>query len=183
MLSIDVGKKNLALCCVEPGEDPHGRQDRIVHWVVTSTLPTCQAVADTLRLAGVPAWLPDITDVAIERQPGKNTPMVRLQCYLEMFFAMHDKRVVLVDSRHKLSFAAATPFWSGGIPSNWSYYTRKKLAVQCTRSFLEGTHQPDGVTALFNACSKQDDLADSLWQGMAYAHVVAPKTTCTQGAA
>lgn len=174
VLSIDVGKKNLALCCLEQGEDPHGRKDVIRHWTVTSTLPACHALVDTLKTAGVLDWLPSVKDVVIERQPGKNTPMVRLQCYLEMFFTMHGKYVALADPKHKLNFAAASPYWPGGIPENWSYYTRKKLAVQSMRNFLKMVPQPEGVEDVFAKSQKQDDLADAALQGMAHVHFVAP---------
>lgn len=174
IISIDVGKKNLALCCLRPGADPHGRDDKILHWIVTSTLPACHALVDTLRTAGVLEWLPDVREVVIERQPAKNGPMVRLQCYMEMFFTMHDKMVTLVDSRHKLSFAAASPWWPGGIPDKWTYYTRKKLAVQSTAKYLDAIPQAPGLKEMFERSPKRDDYADSLLQGMAYAHFVAP---------
>lgn len=171
LLSVDVGKKNLALCCLEPGADPHGREDRIVRWLVTCTQPSSQALIDTLRAPEIAEWLDGVREVVIERQPGKNTPMVRIMCYLEMFFAAQGKRVSLVDSRHKLAFAAASPYWTGGVPDKWSYYTRKKLAVAATREFLRAVPQP-GVGDTFEKSKKQDDLADCLLQGMAYAHFV-----------
>lgn len=174
VLSIDVGKKNLAMCCLQPGADPHGREDTIVHWVVTSTLPACHSLVDTLRTAGVLDWLPSVKDVVIERQPGKNTPMVRLQCYLEMFFALHDKHVALADPRNKLSFAAASPYWPGKVPDNWSYYTRKKMAVESMKNFLRMVPQPDGIREAFEKSTKRDDYADAALQGMAHAHFVAP---------
>lgn len=173
LLSIDVGRKNLALCCLEPGADPHGRDDLILHWAVVSTLPTCVALTDTLRLAGVLDWLPGVRDVVIERQPGKNAAMVRIMCYLEMFFTTHGKFVTLADSRQKLNFAAASPYWPGGVPDNWTYYTRKKLAVQTMAAYLAAVPQPEGVADTFAKSQKKDDLADSALQGMAYAHFTA----------
>jgi hypothetical protein len=175
VLSIDVGEKNLGLCCLRPGGDPKGGDDRICYWIVTSTLPGCHALAETLREAGVMDWLPRVRDVVIERQNGRNTKMVRLQCYLEMFFTLHGKFVAIADPCHKLNFAACTPhFPFKDPPAKWTYYFRKKASIQSTQAFLEATAQPEAAKHTFARSSKKDDLGDSLWQGMAYAHFVAP---------
>lgn len=174
ILSIDCGLKNLAICAIRPGPDPHGRDDRIEFWTVTSTLPGVYALMDSLRDAGVVDLLPRVKEVAIERQVTSNIKMCRLMCHLEMFFAMSGKFVHLADSRGKLDFAAASPWWPGSIPDNWSYHTRKKLSVQSTRAYLAGTAQSDEARATFASSSKLDDLGDCLLQGLAYIHFVAP---------
>jgi hypothetical protein len=170
ILSIDVGLKNLALCCVRPGEAASGAEDTIVRWDVVTTVATCQGLIDTFEAMGMSTWLPEVTEVVIERQPGKNTPMVRVQCYVEMYFASRDKRVSLADSKNKLAFAACCPYWPGGVPENWSYHTRKKLAVATVDSFLKNVPQPEGIEATFRQSRKKDDLADSCLQAMAHAH-------------
>ena len=174
ILSIDVGHKNLAMCAIEPGSDPTGREDLIRFWVVTSTLPGAYAVTDTMRGAGVAAILPRIKEVCIERQPGRNTPAVRLQNYLEMYFCMSSKFVALQDAVHKLSFAASSPWWPKKPPENWTYHTRKKVAIETTRAFLADTPQPLHALDTWKRSSKLDDLADSLLHGMAHVHYVAP---------
>lgn len=175
ILSIDVGHKNLGMCAIEPGPDPQGRDDRIRFWTVTSTLPGAYAVVDTMKKAGVMDILPLIRHVAIERQVGRNCAAVRLQNYLEMFFAMHDKLVMLQDSCHKLTFAAGSPYWPNKVPENWSYHTRKKVSIMATRTYLETTPQSESARGIFLRSSKLDDLADSLLQGLAFIHFVAPQ--------
>lgn len=170
VLAIDVGRKNLALCVVQPGEDPHGRQDTIHHWLVMSVQPTADGVADALRSAGVLAWLDRVREVVIERQVSRNCGMMRIQNYLEMLFALQDRRVTLQDSRLKLNFAAATQFWSHGVPDKWTYYTRKKVAVNTVARFLEQVPQSEAIRATFERSAKKDDLADSLLHGLAFAH-------------
>lgn len=168
VLSVDVGRKNLALCVLRAGEDVRGANDTIVHWAVVSCEPTPNGIAgamDALDLTGV-------TEAVIERQPPRNPTMCRLQHYIEMFCALRGLRVVVQDAKHKLAFAASTPWWPPGDLASWTYHTRKKVSVQTTTAFLGAAPQRPDLTAQFLQSRKKDDFADSLLQGMAYCHNV-----------
>lgn len=170
VLSIDVGRKNLGMCSVRPGACPLGRQDRIAQWIVTTCEPTAAGIAASLKLL---PWATECAEVVIERQPNRNPTMTRLQHYLEMYFVLCGKPVTVQDAKHKLAFAAATPWWPGQC-DNWTYHTRKKLSVQTTRAFLAQSDQAPQFSRLFESTSKKDDLADALLQGMAFCHNVRP---------
>lgn len=182
VLSLDVGRKNLALCLL-------GTDLGIEGWRVTECEPSAAGMAACL--ADVP-WALDATRVVIERQPPRNPTMCRLQHYLEMYFAMHGKAVAVQDPKHKLAWAASTRWWPSTVPDGWTYRARKKLAVQTTAAFLEetsgdavvetapGAARPSGARdarEIFGSSKKKDDLADSFLQAMAYVHNVLPLET------
>jgi hypothetical protein len=178
VLSIDVGRKNLALCLLRPGACRSGAEDRIAEWVVTACQPTPAGIAAALR--SLP-WAsgPRCAEVVIERQPNRNPTMTRLQHYLEMYFVVHDKPVVVQDAKHKLAYAASTRWWPGEC-AKWTYHARKKLSVQTTEAFLGDTPQASSFKKLFAGTSKKDDLGDSLLQCMAYCHNLRPALRAVQ---
>lgn len=178
IVSIDVGRKNLALCALAPGGCAKGTQDVVAQWIVTTADPTPGGVATALRLL---PWVLECDDVVIERQPLRNPTMTRLQHYLEMYFAMHDKPVTVQDAKHKLAFAASTPWWPKGDIDSWTYHMRKKLSVQTADAFLRDTPQDETFRALFRDSKKKDDLGDCLLQGMAFAHNVRPLEIAKRG--
>lgn len=169
--SIDVGRKNLAVCALDPGECRSGRDDVIRHWTVTTCDPTARGMFEALR--DLP-WVLDSREVVVERQPPKNPTMTRLQHYIEMYFAGHGRPVTVQDAKHKLAWAASTAWWPADQATSWSYHARKKLSVLTTKGFLEACPQPPGVLETFEASKKKDDLADSFLQAQAFAHNVRP---------
>jgi hypothetical protein len=183
ILSFDVGRKNLAVCLLRPGECAKGSQDVVEQWAVLTTDPTAAAMADTLDTVG--GWLDRCANVVIERQPLKNPTMTRLQHYIEMWCCIRGKGpgapppVYVQDAKHKLSFAASTPYWPPGDIDSWTYHRRKKLSVQTTEAFLaataggEGGHAAECV-AEFAKSKKKDDFSDCLLQAMAFAHHIRP---------
>lgn len=184
ILSFDVGRKNLAVCLLRPGECPKGSLDAVEEWAVLTTEPTPAAMADTLE-QHVAGWLDRCGDVVIERQPLKNPTMTRLQHYIEMWCCIRGRQkpagcppVFVQDAKHKLSFAASTPYWPPGDIDSWTYHRRKKLSVQTTQAFLAATASADlhaeGCLAEFERSKKKDDFSDCLLQAMAFAHHLRP---------
>ena len=168
VLSVDVGRKNLALCVLHAGEDARGANDTIVQWAVVSCEPTPEGIRGAM--AGMD--LEGVTEAVIERQPPRNPTMCRLQHYIEMFCVLRGLQVVVQDAKHKLAFAASTPWWPPGDLASWTYHTRKKVSVQTATAFLDAVPQRDDLAKTFLRSRKKDDFADSLLQGMAYCHHV-----------
>lgn len=168
VLSVDVGRDNLALCLVRPAPDPE--DDEILKWEVTACEPTPAGMHACLSRFCADAGLTGDAEIVVERQPPKNPTMTRLQHYIEMYF--WDRAVHVQDPKHKLSFAASTPHYPAEVP-NWTYHTRKKVSVQTVRSrLLDARWHPWRQT--FDAAKKKDDLADSFLQAQAYVHNVRP---------
>jgi hypothetical protein len=98
-----------------------------------------------------------------------------------MYCCLKEKPVYVQDAKHKLAFAAGSPWWPQTPVNNWTYYQRKKLAVETVTSFVESSQQPAEHRTAFDSSKKKDDLADCLLQAMAYAHHVRPLWHVIQG--
>jgi hypothetical protein len=175
VLSIDPGRKNLGLCVLDIDVATRtGVNDTVTFWRVCETPTDIAGVIEVLdsALQGV-----EFDETVIERQPPKNSTMKRFEHIFEMYFAMQRKPVYVIDSRHKLTFATKTPFWTGSTvepgKGSWNYIKRKKISVSTVAKFLDATvdrHQ--SYHDLFAKSQKKDDLSDSLLQAQAFAHVV-----------
>ena len=175
ILSIDPGRKNLGLCVLDIDTATRtGVNDVVTFWKVCETPTDIAGVLEVLdsTLQGI-----EYDETVIERQPPKNSTMKRFEHIFEMYFAMQRKPVYVIDSRHKLTFAAKTPFWTGSTvepgKGSWNYIKRKKISVSTVAQFLNATvdrHQ--FYHDLFTKSQKKDDLSDSLLQAQAFAHVV-----------
>lgn len=170
VLSIDIGSRNLGACVLESGEDPLGAGDLVRHWrVFELSLPISPAVLCDALTEILKEWTFD--SVVIERQPGKSHLMQRLQHYCEMLFHCQGSTVAVMEARNKLIFAANTAWWPPGISTDkWTYRARKTAAVKTARAFLQATSQEENLK-FFEQSTKRDDLADSLLQAMAHAHM------------
>ena len=175
ILSIDPGRKNLGLCVLDIDvETRTGVNDTVTFWKVVETPVDIAGVLQVLEstLHGV-----EYDETVIERQPPKNSTMKRFEHIFEMYFAMQHKPVTVIDSRHKLTFASKTPFWTGSTlepgKGSWNYIKRKKISVSTVAKFLDATKDRHSVYYdLFHKSQKKDDLSDSLLQAQSFAHVV-----------
>ena len=171
ILGIDVGQKHLGVAVWDGAT--------VRRWAVwdspgsrATDLWTC------LRDNATPAFMDGVTRVVIERQPSKNPTMTRIMHYLEFYFS-RELQVFLQDSKHKLLFASATPWFPDADEATdreWTYRRRKKLAVHTVANFIEASDQP--LRAAFDVAKKKDDLADALLTAMAFERfsAVAPST-------
>ncbi len=155
IISFDVGFKNLGVCVFEP---PH----RIAFWRVLN-IPAqnlCRGLVQTLKPHQ--AHFDDADVVLVERQSKKSMKMLSLAAYLETFFTLQDKHVVLYSPLMKL---LGTGQENSGAEN---YRNRKKAAINLTNDFLAANPQEPDIHGMWEALKKKDDAADALTQVLAY---------------
>ena len=157
--SIDVGIRNLACCTYDSTEK------KILDWRLIDigrTTEPCSRLFEVLR--GLPFGPCDA--VVIERQPGRNKGMLRMEAYLHMYFVALKiaPRVVLYHARNKLR---DTGMENHGRARN-QYTARKKASVELTHAFLRDNPQDSSIRNTFETSKKKDDLADALLQAVHY---------------
>jgi len=155
ILSWDVGIKNLAYCGL------HDKQ--IIAWKLLC-LPSCKPedLCSVLCKVLDAEVFPEALDVVVvERQPGRNKTMLRVEAYLAMYFAKLGIQVVTYHAGNKLKDTGQENRGRG----SHMYRARKNASVDLARDFLLETKQDAGVLV---RAKKKDDLADALMQGLSY---------------
>lgn len=161
-LGIDIGQKHVGVCVWDPDTTS------IRRWAVWSSEGSwAPEIWACLQTNATPDFLQDVDTVVIEHQPSKNPTMTRIMHYIEFFFVSKGFEVRIQDSKHKLLYASTTPWFPDNCTdAEWTYRTRKKLAIQCVHTFCRDTQQEH--LEFFESSKKKDDLADAALHAMAY---------------
>lgn len=158
ILSFDVGKVNAAYCAID-SETKAISAWRLVSFAGGADTPT--TIRATLEAHGLSGA--DFGRVLVERQPGKNKTMVRIEAYLHMYFVMTGcADVRTYHAAHKLEGTGHEN--SGGGASK--YKARKNASVALAQAFLLEHPQAPGTASEFQRSAKRDDLADALMQAV-----------------
>lgn len=166
--SFDVGFKNLGVCVLDTV------QNRILFWRVLN-IPLgdlCRGLLQALEVHGGELEVADV--VVVEKQSKKSQKMLCIAAYLEAFFVMRGKKVVMFGARHKLLGTGQENSGAG------NYRKRKQAAVALAGEFLSANAQEEAIRAVWDGLKKKDDAADALLQAVAFAkHPVRPEPKVT----
>lgn len=157
LLTIDVGIKNLAICCVDE------TTKQIVLWkiinvgygndICTAIVAEFNAFHETVKGSVV----------LIERQMTRK--MTNIQCYIEMYFRMQGHAEVIIYSPvHKLCGTGQENSGTG----KRKYHARKKASIDVCKAWMDANPQSTAMTELWTATKKKDDLADTLCMALSY---------------
>lgn len=160
ILSFDIGIKNLAYCMFDTETNAIGA------WNLVSVTRPKEDLAQGIFRTLSTAEIPSCDRVLVERQPGRNKTMLRVEAYVHMFCVAKQLApiVELYGAIHKLK---NTGVENHGRSKNM-YSARKKAAVALALEFLREHPQADHIRKQFDQCKKKDDLADCLLQALSY---------------
>lgn len=200
VLSWDCGISNLCYCLLEEVDGSDEFRVKMWENLSLNSHTLKQAVSMLVRELDQRPWMMDVDHICIENQVLKNTSMKvichTIQCYFETKNAMRARKnsvyttlsngvriarkgkegpsINLIKAEHKFHVASVTGEESIVIPQSIEKLQRrrrnKKAAVYLAKEVL--TRRGD-VTALnfLNSFNKQDDLSDSLLQGIYYLRI------------
>ena len=171
--SFDVGTVNMSLCIIS-------YHDEIIHhWSVfsiksTSAEGNCKLLFKYLDNIEI---LNGVSKIVIEKQPRVNTKARVVEGYLVSYFVLRNtdrklnRTIIKYSPKHKLKI------YEGTVPSfnvKSAYSIRKKTAVYITSDMIK--NQSTDIKEIFISNKrKQDDLADSYCQCIAYIRFVLNK--------
>jgi hypothetical protein len=159
VLSVDVGTRNLAYCTYDSDAK------KIRDWRLVDIGRTAEPCARLFEVLEALSFQP-CDAVVIERQPGRNKGMLRIEAYLHMYFVARKvaPKVVLYHAGNKLR---DTGMENRG-RARTQYAARKKASIELTYAFLAEHPQDPAIKQTFEGSKKKDDLADTLLQAVHY---------------
>lgn len=163
IISYDIGLVNLAMCIYDP------QLKKIIAWELINARTTgdmCAHLVELLQARDELFEEPQI--VLIERQSKRSCKLQAVASYLQMYFTLKHKQVVLYSPVFKL---LGTDMECKG---KHNYTQRKKAAIKLTTDFLAENPQEERFHKMFTSLKKRDDVADALMQVLAYAKVPDP---------
>ena len=156
LLSFDVGIKNLAFCIY------NNDNIQIECWDVKEIPTDIEKMIYCIDELFPSSILESIDTVVIEKQPGRNSKMKRIEIILNTYFVMRKiSKVVIYNAKHKLGNTGKL------FKGKTNYSQRKKLSVEKCKQFLTEYDKTIELKKLLSS-KKKDDLADCLLQILAY---------------
>lgn len=168
--SFDIGVKNLALCVLD------NCTGAIIQWELFSLPSIVDKIPQTLITEfreNNHILSSDI--VLVEKQPGKNKTMLRVEAYITMLMNSMGCRCILCSPKQKLSNANGCNFKG---KSRECYSLRKRASIMLTSQYLDETNLINHkFLATYKKSAKKDDLADSLLQALSYKNPWSPSVS------
>ena len=156
--SFDIGKVNMACCCLHDGV--------IKHWDVFPAMTTL----DLVKQLDERPWLLEADAIVLEKQPSFNPKMRIVAGAVRCYFTVRKHDRGLAYSIYDYSPRMKLQCYDGPVPDFGmasEYAERKKVAVYQCRELLKKDQSRD-LAELFEASKKKDDLADAFLQALSF---------------